>query len=155
MEEGKLGAAVNVKKGQFMAPQQMKQVVEKIRSTSNENILLTERGTSFGYNNLISDMRAIPIMQELGYPVLFDATHSVQQPGALGERSGGERQFIPTLVRAAIAAGCNGIYAESHPDPAKAKSDPSLVISFADLPNLLDEWERIYDAVHFSCSKSN
>ncbi|MFZ0565507.1 MAG: 3-deoxy-8-phosphooctulonate synthase [Chlamydiales bacterium] len=152
VEAGKTGAAVNLKKGQFMSPWEMKHVVEKLHSTGNENILLTERGTCFGYNNLISDMRSIPIMQQFGYPVFFDATHSVQLPGGLGDRSGGERQFIPTLARAAIAAGCNGIFAESHPDPEKAKSDASTVLSFTELSHLLDEWEHLYNALHLSCS---
>src|ERR1700722_2652605 len=114
---GKTGSVINVKKGQFMAPWDMEHAIEKITSTGNRNILLTDRGTSFGYNNLVSDMRAIPIMQKLGYPVLFDATHSVQLPAREGKCSGGEREFIPTLTRASLAAGCQGIYAETHPNP--------------------------------------
>lgn len=141
---------VNVKKGQFMAPWDIKNVIDKIKSCGNEQILLTERGTSFGYNNLVSDMRSIPIMQQFGYPVLFDATHSAQLPGGLGDRSGGQREFIPTLARAAIASGCNGIYAESHPNPQEAKSDASTVLPFADLPKLLDEWERLYEVIQGS-----
>lgn len=148
---GKTGVAVNVKKGQFMAPWDMKNVVEKLLSTGNENISLTERGTSFGYNNLVVDFRSIPLMQQLDCPVFFDATHSVQLPGGLGNQSGGQREFIPYLTRAAIAAGCNGIYAEAHPCPASAKSDGTSMIAFDDLPSLVDEWERIYETVHSSC----
>lgn len=150
---GKYGVVVNVKKGQFMAPWDMKNVVEKLVSTGNEQILLTDRGTSFGYNNLVSDMRAIPVMQQLGYPVLFDATHSVQLPGGLGTLSGGQREFIPTLSRAAIAAGCNGIYAESHPDPQLAKSDGASVLPFSALTELVDSWIGIYEALRV-CTKN-
>lgn len=117
------GKAINVKKGQFLSPWDMKNVVEKIESTGNKDIILTERGTMFGYNNLVVDMRAIPVMKSFGYPVVFDATHSVQLPGGLGNASGGRREFIPTLSRAAVAAGCNGIFMEVHPDPSKALSD--------------------------------
>lgn len=145
---GKTGAVINVKKGQFMAPWDMRHAVEKIESTGNTNILLTDRGTTFGYNNLVSDMRAIPIMQKFGYPVLFDATHSVQLPAAEGGCSGGEREFIPTLARASIAAGCQGIYAEAHPNPTEAKSDAACVIPFSELGLLVDEWVRIYEAVN-------
>lgn len=145
---GQTGAAINIKKGQFMAPWDMGNVVKKIQSTGNEQILLTDRGTSFGYNNLVSDMRAIPIMQKFGYPVFFDATHSVQLPGGLGHKSGGQREFIPTLSKAAIAAGCNGIYAEAHPNPKEAKSDAESVIDFKDLPKLISDWVRIYEIVN-------
>lgn len=144
---GKTGAVINIKKGQFMAPMDMGNVIEKIVSTGNDKILLTDRGTSFGYNNLVTDFRAIPIMQKTGYPVLYDATHSVQLPGALGNKSGGQREFVPVLSRAAIAVGCNGLYIESHPDPKNAKSDAETVIPFDQLPALIEEWERIYDAV--------
>lgn len=143
---GNSGTYVNIKKGQFLAPWDMKNVIEKLESTGNKKILLTERGTSFGYNNLVSDMRSIPILQKFGYPVLFDATHSVQLPGGHGDRSGGQREFIPTLSRAAIAAGCNGIFAEAHPDPKNAKSDADSVIPFSDLPRLVESWLRIYEA---------
>jgi 2-dehydro-3-deoxyphosphooctonate aldolase (KDO 8-P synthase) len=148
LDAGKTGVVINIKKGQFMAPWDMVHAVEKIRSTGNENILLTDRGTSFGYNNLVSDMRAIPIMQAFGYPVFFDATHSVQLPGGLGQQSGGQRQFVPVLARAAIAVGCEGIYAESHPSPSMAKSDAASVLDFKELPTLLTEWVRIYEAIH-------
>ncbi len=143
------GAVVNVKKGQFMAPWDMKNVVDKLVLAGNKNIILTERGASFGYNNLVSDMRAIPIMQEFGYPVCFDASHSVMLPGGKGESSGGQRQFIPTLTKAAIASGCDLLFIESHPDPKNAKSDKETVYPFSDLPSLLEETLRIFEAVHY------
>lgn len=151
---GNTGKIVNVKKGQFMAPWDMIPVVEKLLSTGNDKIILTDRGTSFGYNNLVSDMRAIPIMQKMGYPVVYDATHSIQLPGGLGNHSGGQREFIPSLSKAAIAAGCNGIYAESHPDPQSAKSDAASMIPFSQLPDLVESWKRIYEATCL-CTKSN
>lgn len=141
------GAIINVKKGQFMAPWDMKNVVEKIVSTGNEKILLTDRGTTFGYNNLVSDMRSIPIMQKLGFPVCFDATHSVQLPGGNGNSSGGQREFIPTLAKAAVAAGCNCLFIESHPDPSSALSDKDSVVSFAALPDLLKVLKKLYEVV--------
>jgi 2-dehydro-3-deoxyphosphooctonate aldolase (KDO 8-P synthase) len=130
---GATGAAVNVKKGQFLAPWDMKNVAAKIASTGNERILLTERGVSFGYNTLVSDMRALPIMAETGYPVVFDATHSVQHPGGLGTASGGERRFAPVLARAALAVGCAAIFMETHPDPDHAPSDGPNMISLRDM----------------------
>lgn len=138
------GAAINVKKGQFMAPWDMKNVIEKILTAGNEKIILTDRGTSFGYNNLVSDMRAIPIMQGFGYPVCYDASHSVQLPGGLGYASGGQREFIPALSRAAVAAGCNCLFIESHPNPAVAKSDRDSVFPFKELHNLLHDLQQIY-----------
>ena len=125
----KTGKAVNVKKGQFLAPWDMKNVVEKLRSAGNPNVLVTERGASFGYNTLVSDFRAIPIMaRETGAPIVFDATHSVQQPGGQGAASGGEREFAPTLARAAVAVGVAAVFAETHPDPDKAPSDgPNMI----------------------------
>jgi 2-dehydro-3-deoxyphosphooctonate aldolase (KDO 8-P synthase) len=144
---GESGAAVNVKKGQFMAPWDMKNVVEKLVATGNKKIILTDRGTSFGYNNLVSDMRAIPIMKQFGFPVCFDATHSVQLPGGLGNASGGQREFIPTLAKAAVAVGCNCLFIEAHPNPALAKSDRDSVLDFADLPLLLEQLLRIYEAI--------
>ncbi|MBX9744300.1 MAG: 3-deoxy-8-phosphooctulonate synthase [Chlamydiales bacterium] len=140
-------AAINVKKGQFMAPWEMGNVVEKIVSCNNRRILLTDRGTSFGYNNLVSDMRAIPIMQRFGFPVCFDASHSVQLPGALGTSSGGERQFISPLAKAAVAVGCNALFIEAHPNPPLAKSDAATVMPFDELRHLLTELERIYAAL--------
>lgn len=141
------GCIVNVKKGQFMAPWDMKNIVEKIRAAGNEKIIVTDRGTTFGYNNLVSDMRGIPIMQAFGVPVCFDATHSVQLPGGLGGSSGGQREFIPVLSKAAIAVGADCLFVESHPDPANAKSDASSVMDFKDLPKLLDILERLYEVV--------
>lgn len=141
------GAVVSVKKGQFMAPWDMGNVVNKIVSAGNEKIILVDRGTSFGYNNLVSDMRAIPIMQSFGYPVCFDATHSVQLPGGLGDSSGGQREFIPVLSRAAIAAGVNCLFMEAHPEPSKAKSDAASVLDFKELPNLLHLLEQLYELI--------
>lgn len=138
------GAVINVKKGQFMAPWDMRNVVDKIRTAGNEKIILTDRGTSFGYNNLVSDMRSIPIMQELGFPVCFDATHSVQLPGGKGTSSGGQREYILPLSRAAIAAGCNCLFLESHPNPRDAKSDKDSVYPFEALPQLLEQVVMIY-----------
>jgi 2-dehydro-3-deoxyphosphooctonate aldolase (KDO 8-P synthase) len=130
VEAGKTGKPINVKKGQFLAPWDMAHVVEKITSTGNEQILLTERGSSFGYNNLVSDMKALPLMRGLGYPVIFDATHSVQLPGGAGKASGGSRELIPYLARAAVGAGVDGVFFEVHPKPEQALSDGanSLVI---------------------------
>ena len=122
------GRVVNVKKGQFLSPQEMTQVVKKAESFNGKKLLLTERGTTFGYNNLVSDMRAIPIMKRNGYPVIFDATHSVQMPGGAGDRSGGQGEFAPLLARCAVTAGADGIFVETHPNPAKALSDgPNMV----------------------------
>ena len=140
-------AAINVKKGQFMSPWDMKNVVDKILSCENRRILLTDRGTSFGYNNLVSDFRAIPIMQTYGFPVCFDASHSVQLPGGLGTSSGGQREFIPTLAKCAVAAGCNALFIEAHPDPSTAKSDASTVMPFDQLTDLLIQIETLYDAL--------
>lgn len=142
------GCVVNVKKGQFMAPWDMKNIVDKIMSAGNKKIILTDRGTTFGYNNLVSDMRAIPIMQGFGVPVCYDATHSVQLPGGQGGSSGGQREFIPILSKAAIAAGANCLFVESHPDPANAKSDALSVMDFKDMPKMLDVLERLYEVVN-------
>ena len=117
------GKPVNIKKGQFLSPWEMRNVVEKARSTGNEDILVCERGFTFGYNNLVADMRSLAILRECGCPVIFDATHSVQLPGGRGESSGGEREFVPVLARAAVAAGISGVFMETHPDPARALSD--------------------------------
>jgi 2-dehydro-3-deoxyphosphooctonate aldolase (KDO 8-P synthase) len=136
---GATGKAVNVKKGQFLAPWDMKNVVDKIASTGNERIMLCERGASFGYNTLVSDMRALPIMAETGYPVVFDATHSVQQPGGKGDRSGGERRFVTALARAAVAVGVAGVFIETHPDPDHTdSSDGPNMIPFKDFPALVE-----------------
>ncbi|MCB1181162.1 MAG: 3-deoxy-8-phosphooctulonate synthase [Chlamydiia bacterium] len=148
---GKTGTCINIKKGQFMAPWDMKQAILKIESTGNHKIWLTERGTCFGYNNLVSDMRGIPIMEKFGYPILYDATHSVQLPAGLGTTSSGQREFIPALSRAAIGAGCHGIYAESHPNPKEAKCDSATVLSFETLKSLLYEWERLDQVMRGLC----
>ncbi len=143
----KSGKIVNVKKGQFMAPWEMGNIVKKIESAGNHRILLTERGASFGYNNLVTDMRSIPIMQRFGYPVIFDATHSVQLPGGQGTSSGGQREFIPTLTRAAVAAGCDGLFMEVHPNPDKALSDGPTQVPLAELEGLLRQVKAIEAAV--------
>ena len=134
---GETGAAINVKKGQFLAPRDMANVAAKIASTGNARILLTERGTSFGYNTLVSDFRSLPIMAETGYPVVFDATHSVQAPGGLGTASGGDRRFVPTLARAAAAVGCDALFIETHEDPDRAPSDGPNMLPLGDLAPLL------------------
>ncbi len=143
----KTGKPINIKKGQFLAPWDMKAVVEKVRSTGNEQILLTERGTCFGYNNLVSDMRSLVIMRELGYPVIYDATHSVQLPGGQGSVSGGERNMVIPLARAAVATGCDGLFLEVHENPGKALSDAATMLSIEALPNLLDQVLEIHRAV--------
>ena len=141
------GIPITVKKGQFMAPWDMKNVVEKIQAAGNYNIILTDRGTSFGYNNLVCDMRSIPIMQSFGVPVCFDATHAVQLPGGLGNMSGGQREFIPILAKAALAAGANCLFIEAHPNPTEAKSDASSVLDLKDLPALLKKLEKLYHLI--------
>lgn len=133
---GKTGKPINVKKGQFLAPWDMKNVAAKIASTGNEKILLCERGVSFGYNTLVSDMRALPIMAETGYPVVFDATHSVQQPAGKGESSGGDRRFVPTLAKAAVSVGVAAVFIETHPDPDRAPSDGPNMVPLKDFPEL-------------------
>ncbi len=132
------GRAVNVKKGQFLAPWDMKNVVAKVTASGNPNVLLTERGASFGYNTLVSDMRALPIMAETGAPVIFDATHSVQQPGGQGGSSGGERRFVETLARAAVAVGVAGVFIETHQDPDNAPSDGPNMVRLSDMPRLIE-----------------
>jgi 2-dehydro-3-deoxyphosphooctonate aldolase (KDO 8-P synthase) len=132
------GKIVNVKKGQFLAPWDMKNVVAKVTGSGNANVLVTERGASFGYNTLVSDMRSLPIMAEIGAPVIFDATHSVQQPGGQGGSSGGERRFVETLARAAVAVGVAGVFIETHQDPDNAPSDGPNMVPLKDLPALLE-----------------
>jgi 2-dehydro-3-deoxyphosphooctonate aldolase (KDO 8-P synthase) len=134
---GETGRAINVKKGQFLAPWDMKQVVAKIAQTGNHNVLVCERGASFGYNTLISDMRSLPILAETGYPVVFDATHSVQQPGGQGTKSGGQREFVPMLARAAVAVGVAAVFMETHQDPDSAPSDGPNMVKLKDMPALL------------------
>jgi 2-dehydro-3-deoxyphosphooctonate aldolase (KDO 8-P synthase) len=145
---GRSKAVVQVKKGQFMAPWDVGNIIDKLVSVGNEKIILIERGVSFGYNYLISDMRSIPIMQTFGYPVCFDATHSVQLPGGLGNASGGQREYIPVLAKASIASGANALFMEAHPDPAKAKSDSASVLDFKDLPALMEVLVKLYDVIH-------
>ena len=134
---GRTGRAINVKKGQFLAPWDMSNVVAKITETGNANVLVTERGVSFGYNTLVSDMRALPILAKIGAPVIFDATHSVQQPGGQGTSSGGERAFVPVLARAAVAVGVAGLFIETHQDPDRAPSDGPNMIALKDFEPLL------------------
>ncbi len=133
----KTGKAVNIKKGQFLAPWDMVNVAAKVSQSGNENILLCERGASFGYNTLVSDMRSIPIMAKTGYPVIYDATHSVQQPGGQGTASGGDREMVPVLARAAIAVGVAGVFMETHQDPDKAPSDGPNMVKLSILPEIL------------------
>jgi len=144
---GRTQKAVNVKKGQFMAPWDMKHVVSKMEEVGNRRLLLTERGASFGYGQLVSDMRSIPWMQDLGCPVIFDGTHSVQMPGGLGDRSGGDRRMIPYLVRAAVACGCDGIFLETHPRPDQALSDGPNMIPLDELGDLVECCLRIRQAL--------
>ena len=139
------GAVVNLKKGQFLAPWDMQAVVRKVEAAGNRQILVTERGFSFGYNNLVSDLRSLVIMREFGYPVVYDATHSVQLPGAGGERSEGQRQFVDPLARAAVAAGIDAIFMEVHEDPEHALSDGPNSFPLAQLPDLLDRLKRLDD----------
>jgi 2-dehydro-3-deoxyphosphooctonate aldolase (KDO 8-P synthase) len=141
---GQTGKAINVKKGQFMAPWDMKNVVAKIASTGNDKTLLCERGTSFGYNTLVNDMRALPILAQTGCPVVFDATHSVQQPGGKGDRTGGEREYAPVLARAAIAVGVAAVFIETHENPDSAPSDGPNMIPLHDMPALLS-WLKELD----------
>ena len=143
---GQTGKAVNVKKGQFLAPWDMPHVAAKVASTGNENILLTERGASFGYNTLVTDMRGLPTMAKTGYPVIMDATHAVQQPGGLGGSSGGQREFAPVLARAAVSLGIAGVFIETHPDPDRAPSDGPNMIPLSQMPALIETLMR-FDAL--------
>ena len=143
---GRTGKPVNVKKGQFLSPQDMKSIAEKVTSTGNEQVMLTERGVSFGYGNLVVDMRSLQIMRELGYPVIFDATHSVQRPGGLGTSSGGDRQFVPALVRAACAVGIDALFLEVHPDPPSALSDAATMLPLDSLKAVLEQAKSIHMA---------
>ena len=144
----KTGRIVNIKKGQFLAPQQMKSLVKKVEDSGNENILLTDRGVSFGYNNLVSDFRAIPIMKEFGYPVVFDATHSVQMPGSNGDSTGGDRRFVPTLANCAMAAGADVLFFEIHPNPDKALCDGANILFLKDAKNVFSKCNDIYKIIH-------
>ncbi|MFH1868167.1 MAG: 3-deoxy-8-phosphooctulonate synthase [Candidatus Omnitrophota bacterium] len=138
---------VNIKKGQFMAPWDIRYAIEKIERAGNYNIIVTERGTSFGYNNLVSDMRSLPIMRDMGYPVIYDATHSAQLPGGLGTASGGQREFVSGLARAAVAMGVDGIFIETHRSPGKAKSDGPNMLRLKDLGSLISQLKDIREAV--------
>ncbi len=140
------GKIVNVKKGQFLAPNDMAQVVKKVRESGGEKLLLTERGTTFGYNNLVVDMRGLSIMKQLGCPVVMDATHAVQLPGGAGDRSSGQREFAPVLAQAALAAGADGVFVETHPDPDNALSDGPNMIPLSDMPKHLARWVRVMEA---------
>ena len=142
----KTGAVVNVKKGQFLAPWDMRNVAAKIVDSGNANVLLTDRGTSFGYNTLVTDMRGLPIMAQTGAPVIFDATHSVQQPGGQGETSGGQREFVPVLARAAVAVGVAGLFIETHEDPDRAPSDGPNMVPIKELEKLLAQLQK-FDAI--------
>jgi len=147
IEAAKTGRVINVKKGQFLAPWDMKNVIEKIEIVGNKKILLTERGVSFGYNNLVSDFRSIMIMKRFGYPVVYDASHSVQLPGGKGTRSGGERSFIPNLTLAAVAAGVDAVFMEVHEDPTKAPCDGPNMLYLKDLKKLLIKIKRVERAI--------
>jgi 2-dehydro-3-deoxyphosphooctonate aldolase (KDO 8-P synthase) len=142
------GQIINLKKGQFLSPDEMGRVAEKARRAGAEKILLTERGTTFGYNNLVADMRSIPILKRSGCPVVFDATHSVQLPGGGGDRSSGQREFAPVLARAALAAGANGLFIETHPRPDRALSDGPNMIPLAEMPARLRELLKVFNAVN-------
>lgn len=147
MEVARSARIINIKKGQFLAPGDISNILTKISSTGNENIMITERGTSFGYNNLVSDFRAIPVMRDMGYPVIFDATHSVQLPGGSGSASGGEREMVPYLSRAAVAVGIDGLFLEVHPDPESALCDGPNSLYLDTLPDLLRTLKKIDEIV--------
>lgn len=141
------GRIVNIKKGQFLSPAEMRQVVRKAGESGGEKLLVTERGTTFGYNNLVADMRAIPMMREFGYPVIFDATHSVQLPGGGGDKSAGQREFAPVLARAAVAAGADGVFIETHPSPERALSDGPNMIPLKEMRDLVAGLLRVREAL--------
>lgn len=147
VEAAKTGKVVNIKKGQFLAPDDVLNIVKKAYSVGNENILITERGTTFGYHNLVVDMRAFDIIHNFGIPVVFDSTHSVQLPGGSGDRSSGQREFVPTLLRAAVAAGCDGIFMETHPDPDSALSDGPNMVPLDQVEDLLRDAIRIKEVL--------
>jgi 2-dehydro-3-deoxyphosphooctonate aldolase (KDO 8-P synthase) len=142
------GKPINLKKGQFMSPGEMANAVAKIQTCGNDKIMLTERGTFFGYNRLVNDMTSIPIMKKLGFPVVFDATHSTQQPGGLGNASAGNREMTPVLAKAAVAAGANGLFFEVHPEPDKAKSDSACIMPIDQLENTLIVCKQIFECLH-------
>ena len=143
----KTGKIVNIKKGQFLAPEQMKSIVKKVEDSGNKNIMLTDRGTSFGYNNLVVDFRSIPVMKEFGYPVVFDATHSVQTPGSNGDSTGGDRRFVPTLAKCAMAAGADVLFFEIHPEPDGALCDGPNMLPLSDAKNVFKKCNEIYNLI--------
>lgn len=147
ISSSRTGKPVNVKKGQFLAPWDVKHIIEKFTSTGNQNLLLTERGTSFGYNNLIVDFRGFSVIRSFGYPMLFDVTHSLQLPGGEGRSSGGQREYAPSLARAAVATGVDGLFIEVHPDPMKALSDASTMIPLNEIEGLLQQTKTLHDMV--------
>jgi 2-dehydro-3-deoxyphosphooctonate aldolase (KDO 8-P synthase) len=147
LSSSRTGKPVNVKKGQFLAPWDVKHIIEKFTSTGNQNLLLTERGTSFGYNNLIVDFRGFSVIRSFGYPMLFDVTHSLQLPSGEGSSSGGQREFAPSLARAAVATGVDGLFVEVHPDPMKALSDASTMIPLNEIEGLLQQTKTLHDMV--------
>ena len=144
----KTNKIINIKKGQFLAPSQMKSIANKVKESGNDKITITDRGATFGYGNLVSDMRAIPIIQEMGYPVIFDATHSVQLPGGCGESSGGERKFVPILAKSAVAAGANGLFFEVHPDPDNALCDGPNMVNFKQAKEIFSICNNIFKLVN-------
>jgi len=148
VEAARTGRVINIKKPQFLAPWDMKNIVEKVKRSGNDNILITERGTAFGYNNLVSDLRSLAILEEFGYPVIYDATHSVQLPGGRGRSSGGAREFVPALTRAAVAFGCAGIFLEVHDNPDKAPCDGPNMIDLKTLEQTLKEIRKIEKGLH-------
>ena len=145
LSSSRTGKPVNIKKGQFLAPWDVKNIIEKFTSTGNQNLLITERGTSFGYHNLIVDFRGFPVIRSFGYPLLFDATHSLQLPGGQGNSSGGQREFASPLARAAVATGVDGLFIEVHPDPAQALSDASTMIPLQEIEGLLQQTKALHD----------
>ncbi len=147
IKAGESGRVICIKKGQFISPWDMENVINKVLSTGNDKIISIERGTNFGYNNLVNDFRSIPIMQKFGFPVCFDATHSVQLPSGLGKTSGGQKEFIATLAKAAVAAGSDAVFLESHPKPDQALCDSTSVIDFKDLPSLISKLKELFEAV--------
>jgi len=147
LSSSRTGKPVNIKKGQFLAPWDVKHIIEKFTSTGNQNLLLTERGTSFGYNNLIVDFRGFSVIRSFGYPMLFDVTHSLQLPGGEGRSSGGQREYAPSLARAAVATGVDGLFVEVHPDPRKALSDASTMIPLNEIEGLLQQTKTLHDMV--------
>ncbi len=146
LKSAQTGLPINIKKGQFLSPWDVKNILDKVVSTGNKNIFITERGTSFGYNTLVTDFRSLPIMRGFGYPIFYDATHSVQEPGKLGGASGGNREYVPFLAKAAIAVGCDGLFMEVHPNPEEALSDGPNMLKLEVLPDLIKQLKEIHNA---------